>query len=335
MTEVVINQNDGFVSITASGGEVNLDFDFPIYEKAHLRIIRTRAGVDADLVLDTDYTIATNQLELTAGGRAVLLVAATAADRYSLLLNVPESRTTDFNAAGDFFASTLNRELDLEMQAIQGLRRDIDKSARLPDSSTLTSLALPTPSANKVLAWNTAADGLENVTPNTGAYLTVSAYALTLLDDTTAAAARTTLGVDAVSSGTWTPVITFSTPGDLAVTYSPQLGNYIKIGKLVILSFNVTAATFTYTTASGSLQITGAPYTNNMASSLGAAIPILFNGITKANFTTIAANMAAGSSVITIQASGSGQSLGNVTEADAASTSVVALRGTLVYMTNS
>lgn len=195
MPEIPINQNDGFVSITTAGGETDLDFDFPIYEKSHLRIVRTRSGVEVTLALDTDYTIATNQLQVAAGGTAVLTSAATAGDIYSLLLDVPEGRTNDFNQAGDFRASTINREFDLQTQMIQALRRDVDKSARLPDDSTLTSLTLPDPQANRLLGWNSGATGLENKVVTDATTTTISEFMGTLLDDSTASEALTTLGV--------------------------------------------------------------------------------------------------------------------------------------------
>lgn len=208
---ISIEQNDGFLSITASGGQTDLDFDFPLYEKSHLQILRTRSGTTTTLVLNTDYTIADGELEQEAGGTAVLVTGATAGDIYTLLLNVPEARTTDFNQAGDFLAETLNRELDLQTQIMQQLRRDVDKSATLPDTSTLTSLELPTPTANKLIGWNSAADALSNYTALDVPAAAVTSFIETLLDDTTAAAARTTLGAAASSSPTITGTMTIAT----------------------------------------------------------------------------------------------------------------------------
>ena len=190
---VSIDYTDGFVSITAVGGETSLDFDFPIFAKAHLRIIRTRSGVSTTLALNTDYTIADGELSQEAGGTAVLVSPAVAADVYTLLLDVPEERTTDFNQAGDFLADTLNRELDLQTQMIQALRRDADKSARLPDTSTLSTLTLPAPEANKLIGWNSGANGMANYAATDLSGTVVSSFIETLLNDTTATEARTTL----------------------------------------------------------------------------------------------------------------------------------------------
>lgn len=63
--------------------------------------------------------------------------------------------------------------------------------------------------------------------------------------------------------GIWTPELTFETPGNLAIGYSTQRGDYIRLGNLVIAFFNLTTSTFTHTTASGQALITGLPYPAN------------------------------------------------------------------------
>lgn len=202
MVETVINVNDGFVQITAVGGETDLDFDFPIYAKSHIRIVRTRSGTNTALVLNTDYTIADGELEVTAGGTAVLAGAASpavAGDVYTLLLDVPEARTTDFTQAGDLFAATLNEELDLYAQMAQGLRRDVDRAARLAETSALTSLTLPTPVASGIWKWNAAANAIVFEVAADIDLATVSPFVETLIDDTTAASFMTTLGITAAA----------------------------------------------------------------------------------------------------------------------------------------
>jgi len=70
---------------------------------------------------------------------------------------------------------------------------------------------------------------------------------------------------NAENVGTWTPTLTTATPGDLSVAYAQRIGSYIQIGKLVIVWLNVATSTFTWTTASGILQITGLPFTSSSA----------------------------------------------------------------------
>lgn len=67
--------------------------------------------------------------------------------------------------------------------------------------------------------------------------------------------------LDDYEEGDWTPGLTFDTPGNLNVVFSSQVGKYTKIGRLVLLEFFMATSTFTHTTASGSLRVTGVPFT--------------------------------------------------------------------------
>lgn len=135
-------ENDGFKQTTASGGEVNIPFDFKISDRAEIKLVRTRSGVSTTLVLDTDYTIADNQLNVDLGGVMVLIGAsnpAQAADVYTTLLVTPYSRGTlnlssDFNQAGDFFANTLNTQFDYIVRMINRLARDTGKSLKFAET---------------------------------------------------------------------------------------------------------------------------------------------------------------------------------------------------------
>lgn len=66
--------------------------------------------------------------------------------------------------------------------------------------------------------------------------------------------------LDDYEEGTWTPTFTYVTPGNLTVAYSTRIGQYTKIGNAVTLALNIQTSTFTKTTASGELRITGVPF---------------------------------------------------------------------------
>lgn len=77
----------------------------------------------------------------------------------------------------------------------------------------------------------------------------------------TPAAGMTSQLLNWYEEGTWTPVFTCATPGDLAFTYGTQQGYYVRKGREVTVICNIASTAFTYTTASGGVKITGLPFT--------------------------------------------------------------------------
>jgi len=135
--------------------------------------------------------------------------------------------------------------------------------------------------------------------------------------------------LDDYEEGTWTPVLTFVTPGNLVVAYSVQLGGYVKVGKKVTVNFNITTSTFTFTTASGNLQVIGLPFTSE--NTVVAVGPLLWRGITKASYTQVNAYLAANSNVVNLTASGSAQADVLITAADTPTAGTVRLCGSITY----
>lgn len=80
--------------------------------------------------------------------------------------------------------------------------------------------------------------------------------------------------------GTFTPVVTFLTPGDLSVVYSIQEGRYVKIGKRVFVDIRLATTTFTWTTASSAILITGLPFTSVNSTNYRATGSFFAGGIT-------------------------------------------------------
>jgi len=126
----------------------------------------------------------------------------------------------------------------------------------------------------------------------------------------------------------WTPAITFATPGDLSVSYSTQSGTYTRIGNLVYITF-ILAFAPTFTTASGSFQITGLPFAIG-ASCIGTlqyqatAFP--------AGTTYMYLRGTAAQSILTINASGSSTSTTALSVTQMTTGSNVTMLGTMTYL---
>lgn len=139
------------------------------------------------------------------------------------------------------------------------------------------------------------------------------------------------LGQDTTDA--WTPVLTFATPGDLSVSYSTQVGRFVKMGRLVTVFGSIVTSSFTHTTASGACRVTGLPFAHCGFTGLEAYGALSWQGITKANYTNISANVSGTNAYAEFIASGSAQNRSAVAAADMPSAGAVILLFTISYLT--
>jgi hypothetical protein len=158
-----------------------------------------------------------------------------------------------------------------------------------------------------------------NIATNTANIATNTADITTLQTEVAA--------IDAVTTHTWTPTLTFATPGDLSVVYSTRTGFYTKIGNLVFLKFEIVTSTFIWTTAAGDLHIDGFPLavTNGVPRGAGYVTPY-----TKAGYTQHCPALPTGASPsIIFETSGSGLTLTTIVAVDLASGTNRTVRGSI------
>jgi hypothetical protein len=71
--------------------------------------------------------------------------------------------------------------------------------------------------------------------------------------------------LDDYEEGTWTPTLTFDTPGTLSVNYAARVGKYTKVGNVVTVTLYLllNPGSLVKGTASGVLKVTGLPFANS------------------------------------------------------------------------
>jgi hypothetical protein len=99
---------------------------------------------------------------------------------------------------------------------------------------------------------------------------------------------------------------------------------------LVFASFNIVTSAFSHTTASLELMVSGLPFADSGVSDFFPGA-LAWQGITKANYTSIAPIVSSGEARLLFQASGSGQALSNIVAADVPTGGQVILYGGTYY----
>jgi hypothetical protein len=139
------------VVYTGSAGVGPYAFSFPVLVNTDIAVYKN----DTLLTLTTDYTVTISGT--TGQGSVTLVVAATGADRITIVGARAIQRSTDFVTGGDFFANTLNTELDSEVIFVQQVAETAERSIKAPvtDPTTINmTLPINTARAGKSLAFD-------------------------------------------------------------------------------------------------------------------------------------------------------------------------------------
>lgn len=188
----------------------------------------TSTSIEAQLV--AGFTVAgTPKADGTGftSGTVTFTTAPSATTKISLF-NVPAiTQPQDFTTGGDFPEVDVEGAYDRIVLLAQQLDERIDRAVLSRVTSLLTGLELPDPVANQLLAWNSAADGLENVI-NAAASGTGGTTVAVSADDTTPATllAKLTAGANIT--------LTETTPGGnetvtIAAANAPAISNPLTV----------------------------------------------------------------------------------------------------------
>lgn len=139
--------------------------------------------------------------------------------------------------------------------------------------------------------------------------------------------------LDDYEEGPWTPVATFTTPGNLVVAYAVQNGSYEKIGRQVRVSGQITTTTFTHTTASGSFKITGLPFPSANAAPDSWQGAINFSNIATARL--VVAEVQSNSSEVVLIGSANGIALATLDVTNFPTATNYVIRFNIVYRADS
>lgn len=159
---------------TGSAGVGPYSFPFEVLVETDINVYLN----DTLLSLTADYTVSISSSLGT--GSITLVVEPTSADEITIVGSRAIERTTDFTTGGDFFANTLNDEMDSQTILVQQVAETAERGLRAPVTDpTSINMILPRAAdrAGKFLAF----DSIGNPTP--GATPTELAEVLALSDE--------------------------------------------------------------------------------------------------------------------------------------------------------
>lgn len=191
-TYIIENQGDVKMTVetttrkaTFAGGQTNLAFSFrtlvdhPEYIKVTETLISS--GVETELTYGVDYTVTVS----TTGIGGTVRVSPSYSTLYTQTVyrDTTDTQSSDYDDFNQFPADTLEDDLDRRVLISQERSEEVDRTAKLPITSTISSVVLPNPVDGKALTWSGTGGTIVN-SDVTSTYVT-SAHTIILkvLDD--------------------------------------------------------------------------------------------------------------------------------------------------------
>ncbi len=145
-------------------------------------------------VESTDYTV--TGAGAVGGGNVVFTVAPSSGTSVLITRDGIEfTQETDYTENDAFPASSHEDALDKIVMLLQRVWDYVRRSIKVPITSSLTDLELPTPTASRIIGWNSTADGLANYTLTDASTLAVSDTGASLVQSTSSSHALSVLGM--------------------------------------------------------------------------------------------------------------------------------------------
>ena len=153
--------------VSYNGNSVLVTFTVPFYflDDAHLLVTKyvVSSGVTTTLALTTDYTVA--GAGVLTGGTITCLVAPATGTQIIITRNVPFTQETDYIENDPFPAEVHEQALDKLTMEVQQIDEQVDRSVKMPITSSLTDVELPnfTDKGEFIIRINAAETNLEAV----------------------------------------------------------------------------------------------------------------------------------------------------------------------------
>lgn len=180
------------VQYTADGMLTAFAYPFPIFDNEDLTVFLDETEQVSGFTVSGAGT--------SDGGTLTFDTAPGDGVRVTLQRLLSVERTTDFQEGGAFRADTINNELDRQTAMIQQIADESARALTAAPTDPTVSLSLPVKDdrAGKFLAFDNEGNAIASA--GGPSVTTITSFAETLLDDSTAAAMRTTLGLGSVAT---------------------------------------------------------------------------------------------------------------------------------------